>query len=238
MKKRLSILIPVGAFLLMTIAFSACKKTVNNNTHVPAAGLMAFNLAPDSTSVGFSVGGDRLTTTPLGFTEYTGKYLGVSPRTQDISVLDFSSGAKLATTSQLFADSAYYSAFFVGTAGNYKNIIVKDNFDSLSSTSGQAYVRYVNAIPDSSLQPNVTIASGGTNVIDTTSTFSTVSDFKGITPGDITINVSAETSVNANRTISVEQGKIYTILLVGSPTATDSTKAVQIKFIQNGQVTP
>ena len=148
------------------------------------------------------------------------------------------SGAQLATASQLFADSAYYSAFLVGTPGNYKNIIVKDNFDSLSSTSGAGFVRYVNAIPDSSLQPTVTIASNGTNLFDTTSQFSAVSDFKGVTPGDITINVNAETTINANRTITLEQGKIYTVLLVGSPTATDSSKAVQIKFIQNGQVTP
>ena len=237
MKKRLSIFISMTAFLLMVIAFSACKKTVNN-THIPTAGLMAFNLAPDSAAVGFSIGGNNLTTTPLNFTEYTGTYLGISPGTQDISAFDYSSGAPLATASQLFADSAYYSAFLVGTTGNYKNIIVKDSFDSLTSTGGQAYVRYVNAIPDSSLQPTVTIASNGTNVFDTTSTFSTVSDFKEITPGDITVNVNAETSINANRTISVEQGKIYTILLVGSPAATDTAKAVQIKFIQNGQITP
>src|SRR5664279_6459489 len=123
MKKRLSILIPLGALLLMSICFSACKKTVNNNTHVPAAGLMAFNLAPDSISVGFSVGGNKLTTTPLAFTEYTGTYLGVSPGTQDISGFDYSSGAQLATASKLFADSAYYSAFLVGTAGNYNCLL-------------------------------------------------------------------------------------------------------------------
>ncbi len=238
MKKRLPILTSIVAFLLMMIGFTACKKTVNNNTHIPAARLMVFNLAPDSTPVGFSVGGNRLTSTPLAFTEYTGTYLGISPGTQNISAFDYSSGAPLATASQLFVDSAYYSTFLVGTTGNYKNVIVKDSFDSLTSASGQAYIRYVNAIPDSTLLPTVTIVSNGTNVFDTTSTFSAVSNFKGVTPGDITINVMAETSVNANRTITVEQGKIYTILLVGSPTATDSAKAIQIKFIQNGQVTP
>jgi hypothetical protein len=162
----------------------------------------------------------------------------VNTGTGDVTFYNFSPGAALATTTQLFADSAFYSAFFVGTTGNYKNIIVKDNFDSLTSASGQAYVRYVNAIPDSTLLPTVTISSNGTNVFDSTSTFPAVSDFKGITPGDISINVNAESTVNASRTITVEQGKIYTILLVGQPGATDSTKAVQIKFIQNGQVTP
>ena len=99
-------------------------------------------------------------------------------------------------------------------------------------------MRYVNAIPDSTLLPTVTISSNGTNVFDSPSTFPAVSGFKGITPGNIAINVNAESTVNASRTITVEQGKIYTILLVGQPGATDSTKAVQIKFIQNGQVTP
>jgi len=237
MKKRLSILIPLAGFLLMAIAFSACKKTAIN-THTPAAGLMAFNLAPDSTSVGFTIGGNNLTPTPLTFTQYTGSYLGVYPGTRDVSAYNYFNGTSLATASQLFADSAYYSAFLVGTAGNYKNIVVKDNFDSLTSASGMAYVRYVNAIPDSTLQPTVTISSNGDNVFDTTSTFPAVSGFKGITPGDISVSVSAETSISANRTITVEQGKVYTILLIGSPTATDSTKAVQIKFIQNAQLTP
>jgi len=99
-------------------------------------------------------------------------------------------------------------------------------------------VRYVNAIPDSTLLPTVTISSNGNNVFNTNATFPSVSDFKGITPGDIAVNVNAESGSTASRTITVEQGKIYTILLVGQPGATDSTKAVQIKFIQNGQVTP
>src|SRR6185312_10110387 len=137
---------------------------------------------------------------------------------------DYLSGASLATASQLFVDSAYYSVFLMGTTGNYKNVLVKDSFDSLTSASGQAYVRYVNAIPDSTLKPSVTISSNGINVFDTTSTFSAVSDFKGVTPGDITININTETNGNANRTITLEQGKIYTILLVGKPTAIDSTK--------------
>lgn len=42
----------------------------------------------------------------------------------------------------------------------------------------------------------------------------------------------------ANRTISVEQGKNLYLLLAGNPVATYTSGTVQIKFIQNGQVTP
>ncbi len=238
MKKQFLILIPLAALLLMTVVFSACEKNSNTNSHIPTAGLMAFNLIPDSSGLGLKVAGENFTTTPLSYTDYTGNYRGVSTGMSNVTFYDFATGADIATASQLFADSAYYSAFAIGANGSYKSIVVRDNFDSLTSASGNAFVRYVNAIPDSTLMPDVTISANGTNVFDTTATFTGISDFKGITPGDITVNVATESGAMANRTINVEQGKIYTILLVGQPAATDTTKMLQVKYIQNGQVTP
>lgn len=238
MKQRFSIVILLTGFLLIAVLFSACKKNLDKASQTPVSGLMAFNLAPDRSSIGIAISGNNFTNGPLAYTNYTGNYRGVYTGTRNVTSYDFSTGTALADTTQLFADSAYYSAFFVGTNGSYKNVVVKDNFDSLTSASGQAYVRYVNAIPDSTLQPTVTVSSNGSNVFNTAAAFPSVSDFKGVTPGNISINVNDESTVNVSRTISVEKGKIYSILLVGQPGATDSTKAVQIKFIQNGQVSP
>ena len=195
---------------------------------------MAFNLIPDKESVKFAISGNNLTQFPLPYTNYTGTYQPIYVGNRDVVSYDFNSGNTLATTSQLFADSAYYSVFAVGVNGNYKNLIVKDNLDSLSSATGQAYVRYVNAIADSTQQPLVTVSAGGTNLFSNNAPFATVSDFKGVAPGDVSIKVTNESAINSSRSITVEQGKIYTILLVGIPGQTDSTKAVQIKFIQNG----
>ena len=150
---------------------------------------------------------------------------------------DVNSGATLATANHLFEDSAYYSVFVLGANGNYKNLIVKDSLENLASTTGEAFVRYVNAIPDSTKQPLVTVSSNGTDVFKNNTPFASVSNFKAVAPGNVSIQVNDE-SINSSRTIAVEQGKIYTILLVGIPQATDSTKAVQIKFIQNGAITP
>lgn len=202
----------------------------------PVAGLMAFNLALDKESIGITLSGQNLTNFPLPYTDYTGGYLGVYAGNRDVASYDFDSRTTLATTSQLFADSANYSLFVVGANGFYRNLIVKDNLDSLPSTTGEAFVRYINAIADSTKQPLITISSSGTNVFSNNAPFATVSDFKGIAPGDISVNVNSGSAINSSRTITVEQGKIYTILLVGIPGQADSTKAVQIKFIQNGAV--
>ena len=225
-----------SVFLLFIFLFSACKKTVDTASRPPVSGLMAFNLVPDKLSLGIAVSGQSLTNSPLLYTSYTGGYLGIYSGNRNVTSYDFNSGTILATTSQLFADSASYSVFALGTNGNYRNLVVRDNLDSLSSTSGQAFIRYVNGIADSTIQPLVTISSNGTDVFNNNAPFATISEFKGVTPGDVSVKVLNESAINASRTITLEPGKIYTVLLVGLPNQTDSAKAVQIKFIQNGTV--
>jgi hypothetical protein len=225
----------LAGFLAIIFLFSACKKTTDT-VNQPVAGLMAFNLIPDKESIGVAISSQSLTNSPLLYTSYTGGYLGVYAGNRDVTTYDFNSRTTLATASQLFADSTNYSVFAVGANGSYRNLIVKDNLDSLSSTTGEAFVRYVNAIADSTKQPLVTISSNGADVFNNNAPFATVSDFKGITPGDVSVKVINESAINSSRTITLEQGKIYTILLVGLPDQTDSSKAVQIKFIQNGTI--
>ncbi|HVZ97116.1 MAG TPA: DUF4397 domain-containing protein [Chitinophagaceae bacterium] len=233
-----TLMLPAIAGLFLTILFISCKKN-NTVTSTPAAKLMAFNLAPDQSAVAFSVSGNALTSLPLAYDNYTGSYVNVLPGSHDITAYDQNSSTQLATVSQSLTDSAYYSVFLVGASGSYKNVVAQDNFDSLSDSSGQAYVRYINAIVDSTGQPGITVTSGGNNLFDSTAAFATVTNFKGVAPGDVSVTINTESATPlANRTFSVEQGKIYTILLVGEPAATDTSKAVQIKYITNGQLTP
>lgn len=237
MKKTISRLLILGTIILTVFVLNSCQKEVTSVPHTPAAGLMVFNLAPDQNAVGVSVSGNNFTNGPLAYTNFNGAYTSIYAGNHDVTYFNPTSDSTLATATQTFQDSGYYSSFFVGANSNYKNIIVRDNFDSLSSSSGQAYVRYINAIPDSTITPNVTVSANGANVFSDAAAFGNVSDFKGVTPGSISINVNAESAVNASRTISVDAGKIYTLLLIGEPSQTDTSKAVQIKYIQNGQLT-
>ncbi len=229
----------LAAFVLISFILSACKKDLNTGTNQPAAGLMAVNLVPDKDGVGVSLSNNNFTNSPLNYTNYTGGYNAVYIGNRDVVSYDFYSGTPLASKTQLFEDSSYYSLFIVGANDKYSNVIVKDNLDSLPSGTGEAYVRYINAIPDTTIQPLVTISSNGTDVFNSNAPFTTVSDFKGVTPGDVSIAVdNGDSTVNASRNITLEGGKIYTVLLFGMPGATDTTKAVQIKYILNGTVTP
>src|SRR6185369_13065122 len=111
---------------------------------------------------------------PLLYTNYSGGYQPVYIGNRDVASYEFNTGTSLASASHLFEDSSYYSVFVVGANGSYKNVIVKDKLDSLSSSTGEAFVRYVNAIADSTLQPLVTISSNGTDVFNNNAPFATV----------------------------------------------------------------
>ncbi|MFC0775521.1 DUF4397 domain-containing protein [Terrimonas alba] len=227
----------VSGILLIVITLTACTKfNDSDNSGTPVAGLMAFNLAPDKSGIGIALSNNNLINSPLTYTNYTGTYQRVYTGTRTVESFDATSDSTLATVDYTFEPNKFYSLFLVGTNGSYKNVLVNDKFDSLSNTSGKAYVRYVNAIPDST-SPKVTITAGGVSLIDGNASFTNVSDFIPATPGEINIAVKNETTINSNRTIPVEQGKVYTVLLVGMPGATDSTKGVQIKYITNGSLT-
>ncbi len=212
--------------------FTACKKSNDNIPNTPAAGLMAFNLAPDKSAIGVSLSGNSLVSSPIGYTGYTGNYLSIYPGTRSIETFDNNSSPFI-SSQYSFDTSKYYTLFVVGNNGTYQNLVVNDNVESLTATNGSAYIRYINAIPDSS-KPNVSIISGGTNIVNDNAAFTTVSPFVAIPAGDAVIGANNENSIHLNRTINLEEKKVYTVMLVGNPAATDSTAKVQIRFILNG----
>lgn len=229
---------PAAGLLLASMLFVACKKDDTPVPRTPVAGLMAFNLSPDQNAVAFSLGGNNLGNSALAYNSFTGTYLPVYTGSRELRSFDFNSNTTLSTTNYTFADSGYYSAFLLGTDGNYRNLVVKDELDSLTATAGKAWVRYINAIPDTANAPTVTIASAGTNVVNETGTYGTVSPFVMVNAGDVNTAVNNGESIAATRTIALEQNKVYTVLLTGLPATGDSTRPVEIKFITNGTITP
>jgi len=231
-EKKLLILL-----LFFATVFSACQKN-NNVTNTTTSGLMAFNLIPESaTPVFFGVSTVSLTASPLSYSNYTGTYLSVNSGNLPVVLYNANSQAVLASTNFLFQSQKYYSAFAIGANGNYKNIITDDHLDSLPTTTGNAFVRFINAIPDSS-NPLVTITLNGTNVVNEDAPFGTVSNFTGITPGDISLKVDNDSTISVSRTITVAKNSVYTILISGIPNTTDTTYAVKINYIQNGMISP
>jgi len=230
-------LIPVLGMIAVAVLFTACLKNKDEDTNIPVAGLMAFNLAPDQQSVVFGLSGNSLTPAPLAFSSYSGGYQNIYAGNRTVNAFDYPDNVPLASVEQSFEQNKYYSVFLLGSSDKYKNVISVDNLDSLSATTGNAYVRYVNAIGDSTINPAVTINAGATSIVNDNAEFGDVSEFKAVSPGEISIAAKNATGVDASRTITVESRKVYTILLVGTPGATDDLKKVQIRYILNGAVT-
>ncbi|WP_143307500.1 DUF4397 domain-containing protein [Chitinophaga vietnamensis] len=231
--KKSVIPVVVIAALMITFFFSCSK---NDNNDVPIAGLMAFNLSPDQGAVAVTLSGNILPGNPLYYMSYSGVYLNIFAANRTVRTYDFISGAGLASTSYNFQRDKYYSHFFMGARNNYTNVVVPDVIDSLSkgaASSGKAYIRYVNAIPDSS-KPLVTMVANGDSIIKSWAPYTAVSGFAAVTPGPVAIAATNAGSINVARTISVEAQKVYTVLLVGMPGASDASRTVQIRYVING----
>jgi hypothetical protein len=221
---------PVIGFVAFSIAFVSCHKNNDNmNSNPPVSGFMAFNLANDKAiTVGLS--GNPVTNLPLSFTSYTGGYLNIYSGNRLVQTFDYNSNNQLDSSTYTFEPQKYYSLFVTGTNGHYKNVIVGDNYDSLSTT--QAYIRYINAIPDSS-SPTVTISANESNVADNAAPFNYVSNFIAVTPGTVNVQINNGGTINKSRTITLEQQKAYTVLLAGIPGSTGSD-SLQIRYVENG----
>ena len=227
----------IAGILLLAVLFGACKKNDVPSYRTPSAGVMAFNLSTDKDAVGISLSGNNLFYLPLGYASFTGDYLPIFTGNREVRSYNDNSYNTLSVNNQIFQDSAYYSIFVVGRNGVYRNIVANDSLNNLFITPGQAFVRYINAIPDSTMSPLVSISSNGTKVISNNTAFGIITPFTKVNAGNITIGVNNGDSIAVSRTISVEQSKAYTILLTGIPNAKDTTKSVKIKFITNGTIT-
>jgi len=222
-----------GSVLVLGLFLTSCLKD-KDNSEQSAAGVMSFNLAPDQNAVGVSLSGNMLGNRAIQYGSYT-PYLNVFAGTRLVESFETSGMQRLDSTTHTFYPGKYYSIFVVGSAGNYRNVVSHDDFDSLTASSGKAYLRYVNALSNAPTS-TVTIQSGGADVVHAQAAFGEVSGFVGVNPGDVSVNVSNE-AAQANRTISLQGSKAYTILLMGLPNQSDSVKAVQVRFIENGTVT-
>lgn len=217
------------------IIFSSCLKSKDNdNVNNQVSALMAFNLSPDKPSIGITLSGNNLTNSPLLYTNYTGAYVNIYSGSRNISAYDAGTGTGFTSSNYTFDTSKYYSLFVVGNNSRYSNLVVQDNFDSLSGTSGKAYIRYVNAIADSSQQPLVKITDNQNTVINQNAVFPSASAFTAVNAGQVTIDINNDSTIHSNRTITLDEKKVYTALLLGVPGGTNAGDSIQIKYIENG----
>lgn len=227
---------PAAMMLLFAMVFAACKKT--EPAHVPAAGLMAFNLAPDVNNLGIAVDNNSISNVPLPFATFTQGYRSIYAGNRTLSSFEFSTGQTLNSAPQTFKDSAYYSLFVMGTEDDYTNVFVEDHIGSLNA-SGKAFVRYVNAVTGESVS-TVRISEDGTVLFDDNNKMGFVSDFKEVTPGSVSVVLTnpGQDDVVTRDDLQVAENGVYTILLIGTPGKEGTDEKMQVRMAHYGSVTP
>lgn len=215
------------------LVFTSCMKS-KDTPQIPSAALMAFNLVPDVPGVTFALSGNALTNTPLQFNAYTGSYLNIYVGSRTASAYEGYSNTLMASKEANFEQDKFYSLFAVGYDNAYKSVVTLDKYDSLSGSNGKAYVRFINGVADSVTASTVKVNSGGTDVIDATAILGDVGEFTAVDPGDIAVSIAGGADINASRTFAVQARKVYTILLIGIPGATEDTKKVQVRYVEMG----
>ncbi|MFN4313716.1 MAG: DUF4397 domain-containing protein [Chitinophagaceae bacterium] len=227
------LVLPATVLLFSGLLFSSCNKFDddggdNNNI----AGLMAFNLSIDQSPVNFVLNGSIISNVPLGYDNYTGSYIAVFAGDRQLATYNTISSSPLVSADVRLDTNLYYSVFFAGANNNYRNIVVHDNYNGLSASTGMAYIRYVQAIPDSAAQ-QVKVSVDGTPYVNDFAIYGRVSNFLPVSPGSLTIEVNSAT-IDTSRTFPVQAKKVYTLLVVGKPGATNPERVPQVKFIENG----
>ncbi len=224
----------LSAIVSLGVLLAACSKNADI-VETPVARIMAFNLVPDQDGIGIDLSGNRLLNNPLSYTSFTGGYLNIFPGQRLVESYSFPQGNGMDSTSFTFEQDQYYSLFVVGADSVYKNVLVWDNYDSLSPAAGKAFVRYIHAVPQTG-ESVVTFTGNGSDHQETAA-YATVSDFRPINAGDFSIALENEGLNRVSRSITVEENRAYTILFTGLPNATDTSQSVQIRYILNGTIT-
>ncbi len=225
------------AIVLAAALFTSCSKNKDNNRpDIPAAGLMAFNLAPDQRGVVVRLSGSAVTSQPLDYTNYTGYYQQIYAGNRDVQSFNYIAGKAITgTQSYHFEENKSYSVFVIGNDSVYQNVVSIDSIEESKIAEGKAYIRYINAIADTINTTTVTASSGGSVLINDNASFATINEFTPVNAGEVAV-VAKSSVVDINRTFSVQAGKAYTILLMGVPGEESEEKKPHIRYVENGTV--
>ena len=218
------------------ILFTSCLKDDDDLPEQDVAGFMGFNLSPDQPALGYKIDNSILSTNALGFGNYTGSYLPIYEGQRRIEAFNFGTGATLDSLSRAISTDKFYTAFLFGQDGNYRLNVVDDGLEGLQYVADKAYLRLVNGYTDTTLVPSFTYEVADSVVYSENLVYRSVGAFVPVSAGSIDVRVQNGADSLTSRTIAIDAGKIYTILLLIKPETTATTP--EIKFVVNGLLTP
>lgn len=245
------------AALLGAALLSSCDKdAVQQLTGpVPGAKIKFFNFGVNAPAVNFyandqkitaivsATGTESTTGTVYGGAGAAGLYAAIDPGQYTLAgkiTATVDKDLAISTVTTTLADGKFYSFFMSGfyntTTKTVEGFVIEDPVPAAFDFT-QAYVRFVNAISNSSAMTLFVknTATSTENAIGSAVSYKSGGTFVAVPPGiyDLTTRVGTATTAAITRTaVSFSAGKVYTIAARGDMTVT-STTATNRPFLDN-----
>jgi hypothetical protein len=205
--------VPVIALFMLSVCFTGCKK--DNNGLGATAYLMATNAAEASSPQDCYVDNSKLNGAAMAYTQNS-NYKIVGTGNHQIQFRTSATATVNSSFSQSFSSSKYYSVFYL----NDKSSVITED-DRTVPQSGKARVRFINLSP--ALNSSVDLAiTDGSKLIEGLA-YKAVSAYNDVDPATtFTLSASDSSSIVLNIPGVVQAGRIYTIYISGSTSATVS----------------
>ncbi|OOG78225.1 DUF4397 domain-containing protein [Algoriphagus sp. A40] len=227
---RRGFLIATG-FIAGSLFLTSCLDDVESPELPPAAYVSIFQGSTDAPAMDIFANQNRVNQNPVQYTNvlpYSAYYTG----NRDFRFSAFNSATSLLEKKfELKADSVY-SVFISDKTEGIDAILVKDVWED--PTEEKAQLRFVHLSPDA--EKVYLEISGITTPLVNDSNFKSVSDFKELNPGNVTLKVkSSETgeTLIQSGTLELKGNRVYSLILRGLEAETTGDKKLDIQLITN-----
>lgn len=218
-------------FIAGSLLLTSCLDDIESPELPPAAYVSIFQGATDAPAMDIFANQNRVNQNPVQYTQvlpYSAFYTG----NRDFRFSAFNSATSLLEKKfELKADSVY-SVFISDKTEGIDAILVKDVWEE--PTEEKAQLRFVHLSPDA--EEVYLEMSGSTTPLVSDSNFKSVSDFKELNKGNVTLTVkSSETgeTLIQSGTLELKGDRVYSLILRGLKSESTGDKKLDIQLITN-----
>jgi uncharacterized membrane protein len=211
MKKSFLFCVTIAALFII----SSCSKS-SNNPPANSASVMFFNGCANAGNIDFASGSTKVNgATGIQYMQGSGYQYVSSGTSVGISITESSINALLCSGTESISTNGHYSVFAGGLAVGVQPSFVFSTDDLTAPTGNNAKVRFVNLSADTFSYTCYV----GTPVVQNGLSYQTVSPFVQV-PAQSGVKISLYGTTNPTinailSNISINAGKIYTIVLTG-----------------------
>jgi hypothetical protein len=224
-------LMMASGILAGSILLTGCLDNLDSPSLPPAAYVSIFQGAPKAPAMDVFANQNRVNQAPVEYTQIL-PYSAFYPGSRNFRFSAFNSATSLLEKSFVLKADSAYSIFVADKAAGIDAILVKDIWKDPTATKAQ--LRFVHLSPDTE-KVYLEVAGISTPVVSE-SEFKSVSEFKELNPGNVTLSVKSkatgETLIQSG-TLDLKGNRVYTLILRGIKAESTGTKKLDIQLITN-----